>query len=109
LISITRFEEERKSQEAEIARNKAIEDATIAKDRDIELAKQDRAIKLHEKSQEEAAAKAKAEEARAKQVQATESVETTRLTEIAKREKEIAVIAAEKTAEEDSVGIRVKA
>jgi len=109
LIAITRFEEERKSQEAEIARNKAIEDATIAKDRDIELAKQDRAIKLHEKSQEEAAAKAKAEEARAKQVQATESVETTRLTEIAKREKEIAVIAAEKAAEEDSVGVRVKA
>lgn len=109
LISITRFDEERKSQEAEIARNKAIEDATIAMDRDIELARQDRAIKLHEKSQEEAAAKAKAEEARAKQVQATESVETTRLTEIAKREKEIAVIAAEKSAEEDSVGIRVKA
>ena len=109
LIAITRFEEERKSQEAEIARNKAIEDATIAKERDIELAKQDRAIKLHEKSQEEAAAKAKAEEARAKQVQATESVETTRMTEIAKREKEIAVIAAEKVAEEDSVGVRVKA
>lgn len=109
LTAITLFQEEQKSQEAEIARNKAIEDAMITKDRDIALAQQDRAIKLHEKSQEEAAAKAKAEEARAMQVKATEAVETTRLTEIARRDKEIAVIAAEKEAEEDSVGIRVKA
>lgn len=109
LTAITMYQEEQKSQEAEITRNKAIEQANINKNRDLELAKQDVAIALHDKSKAEAAAKADSEEARAKQVKATENVETMRLTEIARREKEVAVIAAEKKAEEDSVSIRVMA
>lgn len=109
LTAITMYQEEQKSQEAEITRDKAIEQANINKNRDIELAKQDVKIALHDKSKAEAAAKADSEEARAKQVKATENVETMRLTEIARREKEIAVIAAEKKAEEDSVSIRVMA
>lgn len=109
LILITKIEEERKSKEAEIAREKAIRQAEIERDRDLEIAQQERSISIAIKSEEEEAARAKAELARSESVKATEKVETSRLTEIATREKSVAVIAAEKKAEEESVGILVKA
>jgi len=64
----------------------------------------DKAIALFQKSLEESAAQAEAENARARATEATERVTTVRESEIAKRRKTIEVLIAEKEAEEVRIG-----
>jgi flotillin len=81
----------------------------IAKQRDIELADQARAIAVADQSRAESEARAKAEQARALAMAATESVQTARDVAIAERDKQTAVIAARKTAEQEATRITVSA
>jgi flotillin len=69
----------------------------------------DAAIAVAEKSEQEQAARAKADEARAAAITAEEQVATAREVEIAERVKKIAVIDARKDAEKAATAITVKA
>lgn len=109
LIAVSKAEQEKLAQQAEIERDRDIEKVRIQRNAEIEIAEQERSISISQKSEVEAAARAKADEARALQIAASEKVETARATEIAERDKKIAVIEATREAEQKSVGIRVAA
>ncbi|MBJ6122348.1 flotillin family protein [Sphingomonas mollis] len=94
---------------ATIARDGAIQTATIERDRTIEIARITTAVQTAQKSEEESTATAAANEARALAVRAEESVATAKATEIANRNKNVAVIAATQRAQEEAVGITVAA
>jgi len=66
-------------------------------------------VQTAQKSEEESTATAAANEARALAVRAEESVATAKATEIANRNKNVAVIAATQRAQEEAVGITVAA
>jgi flotillin len=93
----------------QIEAERTAETLRIGKQRDIELADQARAIAVADQSRAESEAKAKAEQARALATAATESVQTARDVAIAEREKQTAVIAARKTAEQDATRVTVSA
>lgn len=96
-------------QTATILRDGAIQTATIERDRNIELARITTAVQTAQKSEEESTATAAANEARALAVRAEESVVTAKATEIANRNKNVAVIAATQRAQEEAVQITVAA
>lgn len=117
----TKEAEARKVQEearisAELAISQRNIDATrtaetleIAKKRDVEIADQERAIAVANKSQLESQARAEAEKARAEAVAAEESVETARKVAIAERDRQTAVISARQIAEQQATSITVAA
>lgn len=74
-----------------------------------ETARIDAAIMVARKIEEEQAARAKADEAKASAITAEEQVTTAREVEIAERAKRIAVIDARKAAEQEATAITVKA
>lgn len=94
---------------ATIARDGAVQTATIERDRTIEIARITTAVQTAQKSEEESTATAAANEARALAVRAEESVATAKATEIANRNKNVAVIAATQRAQEEAVQITVAA
>ena len=96
-------------QQKRIEAERTAETLRIAKQRDIELADQARAIAVADQSRAESEARAKAEQARALATAAAESVQTARDVAIAERDKQTAVIAAKKTAEQDATRITVAA
>ncbi len=89
--------------------DRTAETLRIAKQRDVELADQDRSIVVAAKSQEQSVAQAKAEEARAVATSALESVETARKVAIAERDRQTAVIMARQQAEQEATKITVAA
>ncbi|MEZ5708360.1 MAG: flotillin domain-containing protein [Blastomonas sp.] len=93
----------------QIEADRAIQEATIAQQQAIEIARQEQQIAIQNKSREESQAKAEADEARAKAVAAEEQVSTSRETEIAERSKRIELIEAAKQAERDAIRVRVEA
>lgn len=108
-VAVMRADQQRLAEEADITRARNIERANVEKARDIALAQQDKSIQIAMKSEEEAAATAKANLAKAGAVKAEEQVETARKTEVANRDKAIAVIKAEEEAEQQAVSVRVTA
>lgn len=74
-----------------------------------ETARIDAAIAVAEKSEQEQAARTKADEAKAAAITAEEQVTTAREVEIAERAKRIAVLDARKAAEQEATAITVKA
>jgi uncharacterized membrane protein YqiK len=108
-IDKARITSEQSIAEAEATRRRAVETANITAKTAIDIAAQDQAIAVANKSREESEARAQAEEARAKSVIAEEQVETARVTERANREKTVQVIQAQTAAEQESVGIIVMA
>jgi flotillin len=89
--------------------DRTAETLRIAKQRDVELADQDRSIVVAAKSQEQSVAQTKAEEARALATSASESVETARKVAIAERDRQTAVIMARQQAEQEATKITVAA
>jgi flotillin len=81
----------------------------IAKQRDVEIANQERAIAIADKSRAESEARALAEQARAKATAAEEGVKTAREVAVAERERQIAVIAARRDAEQKATELTVAA
>ncbi|MBB4860932.1 putative membrane protein YqiK [Novosphingobium chloroacetimidivorans] len=107
--TVAQTEADKVIQTATISRDGAIQTATIERDRTIEIARITTAVQTAQKSEEESTATAAANEARALAVKAEESVATAKATEIANRNKNVAVIAATQRAQEDAVGITVAA
>lgn len=107
--TVAQTEADKIVQTATIARDGAVQTAAIERDRNIELARITTAVQTAQKSEEESTATAAANEARALAVRAEESVQTAKATEIANRNKNVAVIAATQRAQEEAVQITVAA
>lgn len=115
-----RIEAERQVKEAEIARDRNVKLKNIEAERTLavqaiereqatEIANQDKAIAIAARSEAQSEAQAKANEARALAVKAEQAVETARETAIADRDKQIALIDASRTAEQNAIAITVAA
>jgi uncharacterized membrane protein YqiK len=116
-------EQAERNREAEVARitakkqvdaqqieaDRLVEEARIDQQRALEIARQEQQIAVQNKSREESQAKAEADDARAKAVEAEERVATARESEIAERQKKIELIEAAKQAERDAIAIKVQA
>lgn len=100
---------ERAIEEDRIQKERAIETQQIDKQKTVEIASQDREIAIAEKSKEQSIAKAEADDARAKAVEAEERVTTSRLTEVAERQKQVELIEAAKEAEREAITLKVTA
>nr|WP_321445519.1 flotillin domain-containing protein [uncultured Cohaesibacter sp.] len=111
---------QREIEEAQLREREVVERARIAMEQQIEtveikrkealaLEEQAREIAVSSKSKERSMAQAEAEEARAKMVEAAERVQTIRDTEIANRQKAIALLESQKIAEAEAARIRVLA
>ena len=111
---------ERLVQEAEVEKDRAVQQRQIEADREVKVAKieqekrttladQDKLISIAEKSKAQSEAEKQANEARALAARAEEEVKTAREVAIAEREKQIAIVAAEQTAQQGAIGIRIAA
>lgn len=103
------IDSEREIQEKQIEKQRAVQEATIDQEKRVSLAQQDKQITLAKKSEEQAAAEAAAELARADHVRASQSVRTIEAVAEAERRQKIEVISAETAAQKDSVKIVVNA
>lgn len=125
------LEATRALQESEAATDRAVREARVAADAAVKLQEQEKstevklraqeqatqmrlkeqaqAIEVAGKAREEAAARAAADKARAEAVAEEERVITAREVEVAERAKRVAVVAAEKVAQENSIGVVVAA
>jgi len=92
-----------------IQKAQLIQKAQVEQKKTIELAEQDRAIAIAEKSRAESEAKALADQARAQAVKAEEEVTTVRETQRAERLKAVELVAAKQVAETDAIAITVAA
>ncbi len=99
---------------ARIASDRGIDEARVTRERDlrklevdrekvVETAMMEKAIALYQKSLEQSAAQAEAENAKARATEAQERVVTVRDTEVARRRRSIEVLLAEKAAEETRI------
>ncbi|QKK03831.1 MAG: flotillin family protein [Pseudomonadota bacterium] len=104
-----RIESERAIREADIDRERQVEQREIERKRSVEIAEQEREIAISEKSREESAARAEADLARAKAVEAEEQVKTVRETASAERAKQVRLVQAREQAEEEAIRITVAA
>ncbi|MGB2552643.1 flotillin family protein [Campylobacter sp. MOP51] len=108
-IESARIEKEKTIQEAEIAKKKALESAEISKEKDIAIATQDKQIEISKKSEQEYEARSKANEKKAEEAKSAEKIKTAQETEQAERIRSLAIIEAQKEAEEKAIGIKVAA
>lgn len=92
-----------------IQKAQLIQKAQVEQKKTIELAEQDRAIAIAEKSRAESEAKALADQARAQAVKAEEEVVTVREIQQAERQKAVELVAAKEQAEKDAIAITVAA
>lgn len=110
--SLTKITQSQKEQESESARINAaalIQKAKIENDKQIRIAEQNTKIEIAKKSEEELAAQAKANDAKALEITSQEAIITAKETEIAEREKGLAIIQANKEAQQKSIGLIVAA
>jgi uncharacterized membrane protein YqiK len=108
-VSQSRILSERAVEAERIEKERLIETQNIERMKAIEIAQQEREIAIAAKSKEESLAKAEADAARAKAVEAEERVATAREKEIADRQKQIELITAAKEAEREAIAITVAA
>lgn len=130
-IAAQESEKQREAEEARIAAQREVELKQIASNRDIEnenilkeqqiqkakveqkkaieIAEQDKAIAIAQKSQAESEAKAKADQARAEAVKAEEEVITVRQIQQAERQKSVELVQAKEKAEKEAIAITVAA
>ncbi|MDM1343919.1 flotillin family protein [Acinetobacter pseudolwoffii] len=92
-----------------IQKAQLIQKAQVEQKKTIELAEQDRAIAIAEKSRAESEAKTQADQARAQAVKAEEEVITVRQIQQAERQKAVELVAAKEHAEKDAIAITVAA
>src|SRR5262249_50293180 len=99
----------RARESANVDASRAVQQKETEARRDLQIVAQESAIAVANKSREESEAKAAAEQARALAISAEEKVATARASEIADREKHIAVIDAKKKAEIEATAVTVAA
>ena len=100
---------EQQLKERDIEKQKNVETARVAQVKVVELAEQDRAIAIAEKSKAQSEAQALADAARAEAVKAAEQVDTVRELERAERQKRIELVEAAKQAEREQIAITIAA
>lgn len=116
----SRIGAERQVQESEIEREQAVRSRKVEADREIrvkeieqakvtQIAEQERAIIIAQKSEAQSQAQARANESLAEAVKAEQLVETTRRTAEADRAKQVALIEAAQEAETSAVHVTTKA
>ncbi|AOA57720.1 flotillin family protein [Acinetobacter larvae] len=108
-VELKRIVSARDVENENILKQQLVQKAQVEQKKTIELAEQDRAIAIAEKSRAESEAKAQADRARAQAVQAEEEVMTVRETQRAEREKAVELVAAKQAAEKDAIAITVAA
>ncbi|MFC6052826.1 flotillin [Acinetobacter sp. Ac_877] len=108
-VELKRIASARDIENENILKAQLIQKAQVEQKKTIELAEQDRAIAIAEKSRAESEAKAQADQARAEAVKAEELVLTVRETQRAEREKAVELVAAKQAAEKDAISITVAA
>jgi uncharacterized membrane protein YqiK len=108
-VELKRIASARDVENENIQKAQLIQKAQVEQKKTIELAEQDRAIAIAEKSRAESEAKAQADQARAEAVKAEELVLTVRETQRAEREKAVELVAAKQAAEKDAIAITVAA
>jgi flotillin len=94
---------------ANIEATRAVQQRDTEARRDIQIVSQESAIAVSNKSREESEAKAKAEGARALAIAAEEKVGTAKAVEIAERQRQIAVIDAQKDAQTQATAVTIAA
>nr|WP_277610997.1 flotillin domain-containing protein [Microbulbifer celer] len=99
------IEKEKRLQEQEIERERVLDEQKISKLKSVEIAEQERAIAVAEKSKEQSLADQQANVARAEAVKAEEQVATAKEVEAAERIKRIEIIEAEKEAQREATSI----
>jgi uncharacterized membrane protein YqiK len=104
-----RIEKDKQLKEKDIIRERTIESAEIEKKKSLELAEQDRAIAIAEKSRAQSEAQAEADRARSIAVKEEEAVVTVRETEIAERAKQVELVKARENAEREAIKIKIAA
>ncbi|MCU4365936.1 flotillin family protein [Acinetobacter variabilis] len=108
-IELKRILAARDVENENIQKAQLIQKAQVEQKKTIELAEQDRAIAIAEKSRAESEAKALADQARAQAVKAEEEVVTVRQIQQAERQKAVELVAAKEQAEKDAIAITVAA
>ncbi|NHC04636.1 flotillin family protein [Acinetobacter sp. 187] len=108
-VELKRITAARDVENQNIQKSQIIQQAQVEQKKTIELAEQDRAIAIAEKSRAESEAKAQADQARAQAVKAEEEVITVRETQRAERIKAVELVAATQAAETDAISITVAA
>jgi uncharacterized membrane protein YqiK len=108
-IALEKAKKEKTEQSAEIDRQKAVEAALVDKQKTIEAAKVDKEITLTLKAKESAEADAKRAAAQALKMQAEQQVITVEQVAEAEREKQVAVVAAQKAAEQERIAAEIEA
>jgi uncharacterized membrane protein YqiK len=120
IVQQKRIEAERQVKETEIDKSLAIQTRQIESDRQtqvkqadqrrqIEIANQETQIAVANKSREQSEADAAANLARAEAAKAEEGVKTSRDVAVAERDKQIELIEAEKTAQQQAIAVKVAA
>jgi len=104
-----RIEAERAITESNIQKQRAIEEREIERQRSVHIAEQERQIAISTKSEEESAAKAKADAALGKAVAAEEDVKTVRDSAVAERAKIVRLVQAREDAERQAIALTVAA
>ncbi len=104
-----RIEAKKQVDAQQIEADRLVEEARIDQGRALEIARQEQQIAVQNKSREESQAKAEADAARAKAVEAEEFVITARESEVAERSKKIELIEAAKQAEREAIQVKVEA
>lgn len=104
-----RIEKDKRLKEKDIIKERTVENAEIEKKKALELAEQDRAIAIAEKSRAQSEAQAEADRARAIAVKEEEAVVTVRDTEVAERAKAVELVKARENAEREAIKIKIAA
>ncbi len=105
-VELAKIAQERAIEEQRIARERQIQALEIERRKTLELAEQTRAIEVAEKSRAQSEAQAEADLARAQAVAAEEKVFTARELEVARRRKEIELIAAAQEVEREALRLQ---
>ena len=100
---------ERAVEEERIDKDRLLKEKEILKAKAVELAEQDRAIAIAEKSKAQSEAQAEADRSKAIAVKEEEAVVTSRETEKAERAKSIVLVEARQKAEREAISITVAA
>lgn len=119
-IGQSRITAERQIREAEVERDKLvrqkeieaqqqIEVASINQQRVTQIADQDKAVSIAQKSEEQSQAEAKANQALSEAVKTEEGVKTARQVAAAERDKAITLVQAHREAEQNAIGVKVAA
>jgi uncharacterized membrane protein YqiK len=109
LVDQAQIELDRAVQEKRIEAGRQLKEQEITRAKAVEMAEQDKAIAIAEKTKAQSEAQAQADAARAVAARAEEQIATARATEIAERQKSIELVEATKQAQREAIGITVAA